>query len=672
MKKQQTVKTFFLTLITLILLMGFAGCDTGPSTPDELQTSDETEPSQPETTTEEIEIDEIKIPEATEIVVDQPLVYRYSETLGVTGEPYRADFGHLNRPSGIFIDGSDNVYLVESTGSRLLKFDPSGNVLLSIGNAGIMNPADDDFSTSRDVTLDSDGNIWVVDDHRAIQFDPAGQVLQIIGEGWPSDDENHFDTPRGIAFDSQGNLYVSDQGNHRIQVFSILDGVASYAETIGETGVVGDDDGHFNAPAQIDFDSSDRLYVVDRLNFRVWRCTNGDGWTCTTFHGTGARGSGLEELSGTIGIGIDDLDTIYIADSQARRVKKCDTEGNCSIFVDDLPRPTDIAFDSTGTVFVAIQNAFTISKYDPSGAYVGDFAGVSGVPYAPGEQHLNSPWGMTLAPDGSLFVAEYRGHRVIKYNPEGTQDWAIGEASIYGTDNYHFGSWWGGIQGNMAIDSQERLYITDMAWSRIQTYSSQGVFDSSFGTSGDGEYELDCPSGVAINPLNGDIVINDRCNHRIQVYSSDFTYIATIGETDVIGDGPNQFHWPSDVAVDSSGAIYVTDSGNSRVQKCTVNGVSGGCITFISGSDLEIEGGNPFNPQSLAIDSSGRIIVSDVGNSRVLVFDADGNQLATIGGTWGSGSGEFVNPMGVAVDLSGNVYVSDMDNHRIQKFIIEE
>lgn len=378
----------------------------------------------------------------------------------------------------------------------------------------------------------------------------------------------------------------------------------------------------------------------------------------------------MEELSGTIGIGIDDLDMIYIADSQARRVKKCDTDGNCSIFVEDLPRPIDIAFNSSGTVFVVVQNWFTISKYDRSGAYLEDFAGVNGVPYIPGDRHLNSPWGMALAPDGSLYVAEYQGHRVIKYNPDGTQDWFIGEASIYGTDNYHFGSWYGGIQGNMAIDSQGRLYVSDMAWSRIQIYSSQGIFDSSFGTFGDGEYELDCPSGVAINPVNRDIVINDRCNQRIQVYTSEFDYRATFGETDVIGDGPNQFHWPSDEAVDLSGAIFITDSGNSRVQKCVVNEGSGNCTTFVAGSD--IEGENPFSPQSIAIDSSGRIIVSDSGNSRVLIFDSDGYHLYTIGGTWGMGSGEFVNPMGVAVDSNGNVYVSDMDNHRIQKFIVEE
>jgi len=284
--KQQTVKVFVLAIITLILLIGFFGCDAGPSASEDGQMPGEAEVTSPESTDEQVDIADTEIPTPTDVVLSPELSYRYSETFGVTGEPYRADFGHLNRPSGIFIDGSDNVYVVESTGSRLLKFDPSGNVLLSIGKAGVQNPTDNDFSTSRDVTLDSDGNIWVVDDHRAIQFDPVGQVLQIIGEGWPSDDEIHFDTPRGIAFDSQGNLYVSDQGNHRIQVFSISDGVATYTETIGETGVAGDDDVHFNAPAQIDFDSSDRLYIVDRLNYRVQRCIHTDEWACTTFHGT--------------------------------------------------------------------------------------------------------------------------------------------------------------------------------------------------------------------------------------------------------------------------------------------------------------------------------------------------------------------------------------------------
>lgn len=259
MNKQQTVKKFVLPLITLILLIGLSGCDAGPDKSEDAQEPGEADVTSPESTDEEIDIFETEIPTSTEIVLSPELSYRYSVTSGVTGVPYRADFGHLNRPSGIFIDVSDNVYLVESIGSRLLKFDPYGNVLLSIGTAGIRNPSDNDFSTPRDVTLDNDGNIWVVDDHRAIQFNPVGNVLQIIGEGWPSDDDNHLDSPRGIAFDKHGNLFVSDQGNQRIQIFSFLDGVATYTETIGETGVAGEDDSHFNSPAQIGFDSNDRL-----------------------------------------------------------------------------------------------------------------------------------------------------------------------------------------------------------------------------------------------------------------------------------------------------------------------------------------------------------------------------------------------------------------------------
>jgi sugar lactone lactonase YvrE len=607
-----------------------------------------------------------------EDVQEQTVSYRYSHSLGITGEPYRADFGHLNRPSAIYINESDDIYMVEGVGSRLIKFDSSGNVLFSIGKAGVQVAADDDFSVPHEVLADDEGNIWVVDNHRAIHFDQAGNVLQVMGEGWYDEEEYFFDTPRGIAMDSLGNLYVSDQGHHRIQVFTISDGIATYAETIGESGAPGDDDNHFNSPAQIDFDSQDRLYIVDRSNFRVQRCEKLGGWTCTTFHGTGTRGTGLEELSGPVGIAIDYSDVIYIADTQARRLKKCDLKGSCSVFVDDLPRPIDVAIDSSGAVFVAIQNAFTISKYNPSGAFIGEFAGVSGVPYATDDRHIHSPWGLALAKDGSLYVAEYRGHRVIKFDPGGTQVWSIGEASLYGADNYHFGSWWGGIQGNMAIDSHGRIYVTDSAWSRMQIYSAEGVYEETFGEFGDGEYQLDCPSGVAISPLNGDVVINDRCNQRVQVYTSDFEYKATFGETDVTGDGSNQFHWPSDVVVDSFGAIFVTDSVNNRVQKCEVTGESGSCTTFIVGSDVEINGGNPFNPQSIAIDSAGRVIVSDNGNSRVLVFDSTGNLLTTIGGTWGTGSDEFVNPMGVAVDADDNVYVSDMDNYRIQIFAVAD
>src|SRR5439155_12579845 len=76
--------------------------------------------------------------------------------------------------------------------------------------------------------------------------------------------------------------------------------------------------------------------------------------------------------------------------------------------------------------------------------------------------------------------------------------------------------------------------------------------------------------------------------------------------------------------------------------------------------------GQFFGPRAIAIDQSGSLLVTDTGNHRVQRFDADGKFLAVYGGR-GGGDGLFSEPVGVAVDKSGNIYVADTWNKRIQK-----
>ena len=131
------------------------------------------------------------------------------------------------------------------------------------------------------------------------------------------------------------------------------------------------------------------------------------------------------------------------------------------------------------------------------------------------------------------------------------------------------------------------------------------------------------------------------------------------------GSGDGQFVYPHGIAIDSSGNVYVADSGNSRIQKFTSDG------TFIRewGSGGTGTGdGEFYEPTAVAVDSSGNVYVADVGINRIQKFTSDGTFIKKFG-TEGSGNGQFRIPWGVAVDSSGRVYVADDHNFRIQVFL---
>jgi len=605
------------------------------------------------------------------VALGQPgLSFRYLETFGVTEQAYIADVQHLNHPSGLFIDGSDNLYVAEEHGARMLKYRTSdGANLLSIGTAGLQYIDEYVFSDPKDVAVDGSGNIWVVDNHRATQYDASGNFSQVFPDWdnspWDSGDDNeHFDTPCGIAFDSAGRMYVSDLENHRVQVYTFVGGSPVYSTTIGVTGVSGNDNAHFNWPARIVIDSSDRLYVADVENFRVQRCTYAAGWTCAAFHGTGIEGSGSNELSRASGLGIDSSDNIYIADDGNGRVKKCDSGGSCSTFASGFDWPADVAVDSSGNVYVSDFFECTVRKYNSSGGSQGIFAGTSDVPYLTDNSHFNTPYGVAVDGSGNIYLSTRRGYRVLKLNASGTAQWAAGTAGVWGNDNVHFGQNWSG-PNDVAVDSSGNVYVADTGNHRIQIYNSSGSYVITLGNYGSGDYQFDAPYGVAVD-RSGNIYVADRSNHRVQIYNSSRVYVATIGVTGVPGTDNNHFDEPYGVAVDSSGNIYVADGENRRVQ------VFNSSRVYVRTLGTTGEWGDDFDhfsqPRDVAVDAQGRVYVADAWNNRVQVFDSSGAYLTTIGGAWGSGSGQFRGAIAVDVDSAGNVYVADVTNHRIQKF----
>lgn len=156
----------------------------------------------------------------------------------------------------------------------------------------------------------------------------------------------------------------------------------------------------------------------------------------------------------------------------------------------------------------------------------------------------------------------------------------------------------------------------------------------------------------------------DYPNHRVEIFNTSFQYVGRIGETGVCNSSNDHLCTPIEVAVDVSRNIYITDAGNSRVQKFDS---SYHWLMTIGGSQ-----GNGFDQfdwaEDITIDTTGRIYVTDWSNNRVQVFDSQGAYLTTIGGSWGTNSSQFEGVSGVDVDGSGNVYVADNQNARIQVY----
>jgi DNA-binding beta-propeller fold protein YncE len=176
---------------------------------------------------------------------------------------------------------------------------------------------------------------------------------------------------------------------------------------------------------------------------------------------------------------------------------------------------------------------------------------------------------------------------------------------------------------------------------------------------------LNTPSGIAFAP-SGERYVLDRKTNRVVRFDASGAVLSTFGG---FGSANGKFNDPWGVAVGADGNIYVADTFNHRIQRFDPNGA------------FQISWGTPgvsaapgvgrttifFGPRAIAIDSQGRLYVSDTGNKRIQVFDKDGNFIAQFGRS-GTGDGEFNEPVGVALDATGNIYVADTWNHRIQVF----
>ena len=191
---------------------------------------------------------------------------------------------------------------------------------------------------------------------------------------------------------------------------------------------------------------------------------------------------------------------------------------------------------------------------------------------------------------------------------------------------------------------------------RVTVCNMEGEYFGTFATFGEDDGQLVWPTAIAVDGT-GRIYVADEYNNCIAVFDSSGGFLAKWG---VRGDGAGEFDGPSGMAFDREDNLFVVDHKNHRVQKYTKDG------RFLTDFGSAGDGDGQLDlPWGIAVGRKGELYVADWRNDRVQKFSHDGGYLAQYGGS-GRGDGQLSRPSGVAVDDDGYMYVADWGNERVQ------
>lgn len=337
-----------------------------------------------------------------------------------------------------------------------------GTSIAGLGDDGL-DPRQTDLYLPQDVTVASDGTVYVVDwnNHR-IRTVRDGVAVTVVGTGYLGDapagtaTEVSLNHPTHITELPDGNIIVSAWHNSKILRY---DPRTNDVEPICGTGArsyEGDGgpaiDAILDLPVATALGPDGSLYIADQANQRIRRI-DPEG-IIDTIAGTGVpgfAGDGGPAAEAQISlpggqaappagrIATDAKGNLYIADSANHRIRKVDTAGMISTVAGDgtptyrgdggkaikasLFRPSDVALDEHGNVFVADTDNSCVRKIDPAGV-ITTAVGVCGSPglgdpgVAASEMFLDRPYGIGLDDDGTLYVADTHNHRIVVVHPE--------------------------------------------------------------------------------------------------------------------------------------------------------------------------------------------------------------------------------------------------------------
>lgn len=597
-----------------------------------------------------------------------------SSSPGLTPDDTPAAQALLNSPYGIAMAAAGHLYYADF-GNRLVRcIGASGLVRTVAGGTEVIK-----FAGPRNVAVDGTGAVIFSDyeGHRVYRVS-GSDVTAFAGNGTAGFDSEpvaaraRLRSPAGVAVDSLGYVYIADSGNGLVRrVFggqiSTFAGGAGDAVTldtptavtadgagnifildlkrkrvyrrsrIGDTRVVAAD---VAEPRDIAADPAGNLYIAEAR--RVFRLTPSGQ---LSLHAGQPDAASLPEdspaanaaLSAPIHVSLDAAGNLYVTEERGRRVRRINQAGlirtmaNGQTFAD----PVASVMDPRGVLRVADYAGNRIYSIAPDGkatVIAGDgTAGFRGDNALATGSRVNRPRELVLDRAGNLIFADSLNHRVRRIGVNGVI------TTIAGTGTRGFSG-----DGRLATQAQLNtpqgvfldpagvLFIADSGNHRIRRVAANGLITTVAGNgspedAGDGapalQAALNSPSSVAMDPA-GALLIADTFNHKVRRVTPDGIIETIAGDGTPGNDGDGEpslaarFRFPTSIAVDPAGAIYVADHENQRIRKL---------IPAVPEPLVEPEPAPValFHAASLASGpfAPGQLVIARPGDARIMVND---------------------------------------------------
>ncbi|PLK50722.1 hypothetical protein [Uliginosibacterium sp. TH139] len=606
----------------------------------------------------------------------------------------------FDEATGIARDATTgDLFVTDRFNNLIRKVSATGTVSTYAGMLGSHNGADGPISSASfgypsGIAMSNTGILYVADEGADTIRKISGGVVSTLagstnvsGSADGSGSSARFHSPRSLAVDSNGNVFVADLGNHTVRKISSGGLVSTPA---GSAGLVGSTDGsgnsaRFSYPTAIAVDASNNVYIGDTNGVRKMTAA-GAVTTVMSDSTLSAAGCG-----GTItGLAIDSGSNLYI--SYYQRICKLSSGGTASLLagnsesavIDGIGSAASVytqgmVIDATGGALY-LADAYAVRTLNTSSASVTTLAGKG--PYvgyldgATSNARFRQPRGMVADASGNLYVADSGNYLLRKISSSGIVSTLAGSAGLWGnTDGSGSAARLGSI-GAVARDSAGNLYLMDSC--ALRKVTAAGVVTTLAGLAstcstldGTGTAARFSHSDALTLDPSGNIFVAEYSTNVIRKVSPTGVVTTFAGSADFPGssDGSGtaaRFAYPESIVSDSSGNLYVADTGNHAIRKITPAGLvstyagsatTAGYVDGNLGSSLFVA------PRALTFDSSGNLYVVD--SNTVRKISTTGSVSTVLGKmdelsvvVTGSLPGHLNRPYDIAV-IGKKLYITD-------------